>query len=141
MAGCYASDASFDDEAFSLRGQDQVAGMWHMLRDATKARGMDTWKLTCSGIEADARAGKSHWEADYCFSATGRMVHNVIDGVFAFNEQGLIVRHLDSFYFWSWSRQALGAPGALLGWTPFLRRKVRAQAAANLAAYMAQRKR
>jgi hypothetical protein len=41
---------------------------------------------------------------------------------------------------WAWSRQALGAPGLLLGWTPFLRRKIRAQAAANLEKYIARRK-
>ncbi|MDB5894551.1 MAG: snoaL-like protein, partial [Rhodoferax sp.] len=36
-----------------------------------------------------------------------------------------------------WSRQALGAPGMLLGWTPMLRNKVRAQAAANLRKFLA----
>jgi hypothetical protein len=105
----------------------------------TKAKGADVWKLTSSGIEADARTGKSHWEADYRFSATGRMVHNIIDGEFEFNEQGLISRHRDRFDFWAWSRQALGTPGLLLGWTPFLRSKVRAQAASNLQKYMATR--
>jgi hypothetical protein len=140
MAACYAPDAQFDDEAFSLRGHQEVTGMWHMLCDLTKAKGADVWKLTWRGIEADARTGKSHWEADYRFSATGRMVHNVIDGVFEFNAQGLITRHRDRFDFSAWSRQALGAPGLLLGWTPFLRAKVRAQAAANLQKYLAQRK-
>jgi hypothetical protein len=140
MAACYAPDAEFDDEAFSLRGHEQVTGMWHMLCDITKAKGADVWKLRWSGVEADARSGKAHWEADYRFSATGRMVHNVIDGVFEFDEQGLIKRHRDSFNFWTWSRQSLGLPGLLLGWTPFLRAKVRAQAGANLQKYLAQRK-
>ena len=136
MAACYAPDAQFDDEVFSLRGRPQVTGMWHMLCDVTQAKGADVWKLAYSGIEADARSGKAHWEAQYRFSATGRMVHNVIDGVFEFNEQGLITRHRDRFDFWAWSRQALGLPGTLLGWTAFLRRKVRAQAAANLQKYL-----
>ena len=140
MATCYAPDAAFDDEAFSLRGHREVTGMWHMLCDATKVKGMDVWKLTYSGLEAGASTGKSHWDAYYRFSATGRMVHNSIDGAFEFNEQGLITRHRDRFDFWSWSRQALGAPGLLLGWTPFLRAKVRAGAAANLQKYLAQRK-
>ena len=91
-------------------------------------------------LDADARGGKAHWEADYRFSATGRMVHNVIDGVFEFSEHGLITRHRDRFDFWAWSRQALGTPGWLLGWTPFLRQKVRAQAAANLQKFLASRK-
>ncbi len=137
MAKCYALDAQFDDEAFSLRGHNQLMGMWRMLCDATRARGMDVWRLEYSGIEADARTGKAHWEAHYRFSATGRMVHNVIDGIFEFNGQGLISRHRDSFNFWSWSRQALGTPGLLLGWSPFLRNKVRAAAAANLKKYLA----
>ena len=139
MAACYAPDAQFDDEVFSLRGQEQVGGMWRILCAATQAKGRDAWKLDCSGIEADAATGKAHWQADYRFSATGRLVHNVIDGRFEFNDRGLISRHRDSFDFWSWSRQALGLPGVLLGWTPILRQKVRAQAAANLQKYLASR--
>ena len=140
MAQCYASDAAFDDEAFSLRGHAQVTGMWHMLCEVTKAKGRDVWKLTYSDIQADANIGQAHWEAHYRFSATGRMVHNVIDGRFTFDPQGLISTHRDRFDFWAWSRQALGTPGLLLGWTPFLRNKVRATAAANLQKYLAGRK-
>lgn len=137
MAGCYADDAVFDDEVFSLRGKREVSGMWRMLCEATQAKGRDAWKLQSSGIQADAQTGRAHWEADYRFSATGRLVHNIIDGRFSFNPQGLIVSHRDRFDFWAWSRQALGAPGLLLGWTPFLRAKVRAQAAGNLARFLA----
>ena len=54
----------------------------------------------------------------------------------AFNEQGLITRQRDRFDFWAWSRQALGMPGLLLGWTPFLRHKVQRQAAANLQKFL-----
>lgn len=141
MAACYAPDARFDDEAFSLRGQEEIGGMWRMLCDATKAKGAEVWKLRASGIEADAAHGKAHWEADYRFSATDRMVHNVIDGEFDFNAQGQITRHLDRFDFWKWSRQALGAPGWLLGWSPYLRAKVRTRAAGNLQKYLAAKRR
>ena len=44
--------------------------------------------------------------------------------------------HKDRFDFWRWSRQALGAPGVLLGWTPVIRNKVRGQAAANLRKFL-----
>ena len=140
MATCYAPDAQFDDEAFSLRGHAQVTGMWRMLCETTQAKAPADWKLVYSGIEADNATGKAHWEADYRFSATGRLVHNAIDGVFAFNDQGLIARHRDSFNFWNWSRQALGTPGLLLGWTPFLRSKVRTTAADNLKKFLASKK-
>ena len=48
-------------------------------------------------------------------------------------------RQRDRFDFWRWARQALGAPGWLLGWSPLLRNKVRATAAKNLARFMASR--
>ena len=137
MATCYAPDAQFDDEAFSLRGHHEVTGMWRMLCSATLAKGRDVWRLESSGVHADAAGGRAHWEAHYRFSATGRLVHNKIDGVFAFDANGLITRHRDRFNFWSWSRQTLGTPGLLLGWSPFLKSKVRAQAAANLQKFLA----
>ena len=135
MAACYAEDARFDDEAFSLAGRREIGGMWSMLCDAVKAKGRDVWKLDVSAITDNS----AHWEAHYRFSATGRMVHNIIEAKFEFNQAGLITRHRDSFDFWRWSRQALGAPGMLLGWSPFLRGKVRAQAAANLKKSLAQK--
>ena len=135
MAACYAQDAAFDDEAFSLRGREQIGGMWAMLCNATKAKGRDVWKLDVSAI-TDRSA---HWDATYRFSATGRMVHNIIDAEFEFDRAGLITRHRDRFDFWRWSRQALGMPGLLLGWSPLLRAKVRAQAAKNLERFIASR--
>jgi hypothetical protein len=46
------------------------------------------------------------------------------------------LRQRDTYDFWSWSRQALGLPGLLLGWSGFLRTKVRAQAAAGLEQFL-----
>ena len=136
MGACYADDVRFDDEVFSLRGKAQTVGMWRMLCEATRARGRDDWKLEYSGIAADAGTGRAHWDAHYRFGATGRLVLNRIDAAFTFNAQGLILTHRDRFDFWAWSRQALGAPGLLLGWTPRLRNKVKQQAAHNLRKFM-----
>jgi hypothetical protein len=47
-------------------------------------------------------------------------------------EDEKIIIHEDSFDFWKWSRMALGTPGLLLGWTPFLKKKVRTQAQTSL---------
>ena len=138
MATCYASDVQFADPVFTLSGQQQVGGMWRMLCTATQAKGRDAWKLEFSGLQADANTGQAHWEAHYRFSATGRLVHNRIDARFRFNTAGLIAEHRDAFDFWAWSRQALGTPGLLLGWTPLLRAKVRKQAAANLQKFLAK---
>jgi SnoaL-like domain len=137
MQRCYAPDARFDDEAFSLQGAAQIGGMWRMLCSATKARPESRahWKLQVSDITERS----AHWDAHYLFSATGRQVLNRIDAEFEFDNTGLITRHRDRFDFWAWSRQALGLPGWLLGWTPLLRNKVRATAAKNLARFMAAR--
>ena len=128
MKACYAPDATFEDEVFTLKG-DQIGQMWHMLAVNAKE-----FSLEFRDVSANDTAGQAHWEAHYLFSATGRKVHNIIDGEFQFRD-GLIIAHRDRFNFWSWSRQALGLPGVLLGWTPILRNKVRGQAARNLAAF------
>ena len=128
MAACYHPEVHFSDEAFDLRGAD-AGNMWRML--CTSGRDL---KLEFSAISADATRGKAHWDARYTFSATGRKVLNRIDASFEFRD-GLIVRHIDRFDFWRWSRQALGMPGLPLGWSGFLQKKVRANAATGLAAY------
>ena len=132
MAECYALDATFEDEIFQLRGRTHVGGMWAMLCAAVKKSGRTDWKLEVRDISERS----AHWEPTYRVSATGRIVHNVIDAEFEFDPAGLITRQRDRFDFWRWARQALGAPGLLLGWTPMLRAKLRAQAAKNLDRFM-----
>ena len=131
MAACYHPDVHFQDPVFDLRGP-HAGAMWHMLC----ARGKDM-RLQVSEIEADGEDGSARWTATYTFSQTGRPVVNDIQATFTF-EDGLIRTHHDRFSFWTWSRQALGTPGLLLGWTPFLRSRVVAQAKKGLDAYVAQ---
>lgn len=128
MATCYHPEAYFRDEAFELTG-NEIGAMWHMLC----SRGKD---MTLE-FSVNEEAGKisAHWEPKYSFSQTGRFVHNIVDAEFEFKD-GLIIKHIDRFNFWRWSRQALGAPGLLLGWTPILRNKVSTMAMANLRKFM-----
>jgi hypothetical protein len=133
MAAHYADDAVFDDEAFHLVGKD-IGKMWCMLTSGVERAGKDVWKLQYR----DVTPTSAHWEAHYLFSATKRVVHNKIDSTFVFNDAGLIVRQTDVFPFWRWSRQALGPVGLMLGWTPWLRSKVRKTAAASLAKWQPQ---
>lgn len=128
MVACYHPQIHFTDEVFDLRGPEAGA-MWKMLCE----RGEDL-EISFSGVEADEQSGRAHWDATYTFGATGRLVHNSIDARFEFLD-GKIVRHVDTFDFWKWSRQALGPPGWLLGWSGFLRGKVSGTAARQLARY------
>ena len=131
MAACYHPDVHFRDEVFDLRGP-RAGAMWRMLC----ANGKDL-TLDASDIRADDATGSARWVATYTFSQTGRRVRNEIEAAFTF-EDGLIRTHIDRFPFWRWSRQALGLPGLLLGWTPVLRRTVRARAARQLDRYIEQ---
>ena len=130
MVACYHPEVHFQDPAFDLRGA-RARAMWRMLCE----RGKDL-QLVVTGIRADDHAGAAHWDADYTFGPARRPVHNRVDAAFAF-EDGLIRTHRDAFDVWAWSRQALGVPGLLLGWTPWLRSKVAAEASKTLDAYIA----
>jgi len=132
MAECYALDAQFEDEVFQLRGRTHIGGMWAMLCSNVKKKGRTDWKL----VYGQLTERSAHWEPTYRFSQTGRMVTNVIDAEFEFDSQGLIKRHRDRFDFWRWARQALGLPGLLLGWTGWMRGKVRRAATRSLAKHL-----
>ena len=132
MAACYHPEATFKDEVFDLKNGREVAAMWHMLCESGK-----DLRIDFKEVEAGEQSGRAHWEAHYTFSRTGRRVHNVIEARFEFQE-GKIIRHTDRFPFWRWAQQAFGLTGWLLGWTPFLRNKVRDTAMGGLFGFMDQ---
>jgi hypothetical protein len=128
MAACYHASATFRDPVFTLEGE-RIGKMWKMLC----SRGEDL-RVEFSNVSADADRGSADWQAWYTFKSSGRPVHNIIRANFRFVD-GLIIEHIDDFDFWRWSRQALGAAGLLLGWSPFIRAKVRSEAARALDRY------
>jgi ketosteroid isomerase-like protein len=133
MAACYQPDATFRDPVFEVSGKE-IADMWSMLCE----RGRDL-TLEWRDVRADATAGFAHWEPRYTFSVTGRPVHNRIDSHFTFRD-GKIATHADSFSLWRWTRMALGPKGAALGWAPFVKNAIRAQARSGLARWQSQQK-
>lgn len=132
MGACYHSDARFSDPVFTDLDAAGVRSMWRMLL----ASGTDL-RVTFQVLEENANSGRVRWEAWYTFSRTKRPVHNVITAEFTLKD-GLILVHQDRFDLWRWSRQALGLPGLLLGWSPIIANKVRATAAQALAKHRQQ---
>jgi ketosteroid isomerase-like protein len=126
MARCYHPEVFFSDAVFPALHGPQAADMWRMLL----ARA-DDLQVALDAAQGDAGGAHAHWTARYTFSRTGRKVVNRVDALFAFRD-GLIVRHHDSFSFWRWAAQALGPAGAVLGWLPMLRWKVRRDASKAL---------
>lgn len=130
MQDCYADNATFSDEAFQNLNSAQVKAMWEMLCLRSK-----DLQIRFQNVSADEKSGSCEWIANYTFSQTGKKVENHIKANFEF-ENGKIVKHLDYFDFYKWSSQALGLPGKLLGWTSFLKNKVRQTARKSLDDFM-----
>ena len=131
MAACYASDAHFSDPVFTdLRGAEPGA-MWKMLTSRA-----DDLRVDLAEHEASGDSGSARWIATYTFTRTGRAVVNDVSAQFLFRD-GCIAEHTDDFSFWAWSRQALGASGMALGWSPIVRNAVRKQARADLDRFIA----
>lgn len=132
MQSCYHTDIHFSDPVFqNLKGK-QAKAMWHMLIIAST-----DLTIKFGDNEVDGQKGVCQWEAFYSFTRTGREVHNQIKASFEFKD-GLIIRHEDSFDLWKWSRMALGTSGLLLGWTSFMKGKIRRMANQNLSNFIAK---
>jgi ketosteroid isomerase-like protein len=128
MTACYAPGAHFRDPAFGDLEGEEVGAMWRMLT----GRATDL-KIELHEHDAGEETGSAHWIARYTFS-TGRPVVNDIQASFRFAD-GLIADHVDEFDFRSWAKQALGPSGHLVALLPPLRRKARAKALDQLAAF------
>ena len=132
MQDAYHEDASFSDPVFHNLSAAEARAMWKMLLTSAK-----DLTIAFDNIRADDREGACHWEARYTFSGTGRKVHNIIKARFEFSE-GKILRHDDDFSFWKWSRMALGGPGWLMGWSPYLLNAVRRKVKGRLKRFIEQ---
>ncbi|MEP6608524.1 MAG: nuclear transport factor 2 family protein [Burkholderiaceae bacterium] len=122
----YAEHATFSDPVFPLLNAKGTRLMWQML--LSRAEDLD---VDVDVLEDTAQRTRVNWVARYTFSGTGRPVTNRVQTEMQL-VAGKIVRQQDTFSLWQWSAQALGAKGALLGWTPIVRNKIRSQASASL---------
>ncbi len=129
MNACYAGDAVFSDPVCGeLRGTE-IGDMWRML--TSRAQG---FSVAFDNVQANDETGSANWVARYVFSRNGREIVNRVQAHFRFRD-GLIAGHRDRFDMWTWSRQALGIKGTLLGWTPLVRNAIHHQATRELERY------
>jgi ketosteroid isomerase-like protein len=130
MQDYYAESASFNDPVFTGLNALEVRSMWAMLLKSGK-----DLRIEFDNIQNTENGGTAEWTAYYTFSATGNRVINKVSASFIIQD-GKITRHQDYFNFYSWARQSLGIPGLLLGWSTYLKNKVRNKARTNLKQYM-----
>ncbi len=133
MANLYRPDSVFEDPVFGVLNGIDAGDMWRMLcSGATDLTLNHTIKSSSGDVVV------TNWIAEYTFGATKRPVRNEVTATMRFQD-GKIVDHRDQFDFWKWSSQALGTPGHLLGWSPFLRARVRKTTAASLASFQSKK--
>lgn len=131
MIACYSDDIVFFDPVFGLLQSNEVKAMWEMLCSSAK-----DFSLTYGNLQhLDDEYSTCDWVATYTFSKTGRKVVNRIKAHMRFAD-GKIAEHSDAFSLHTWSSQALGFSGWLLGWNSFFQRKIKNQARRNLLEFM-----
>ena len=130
MQNCYNEDPVFSDPVFGVLEGDAVKAMWEML--CTNAK---DFTLQFSSIECDGEYGTCKWTALYTFSKTGKKVINNVKAHMRIQNEK-ITEHTDEFDIYKWSRQALGLPGILLGWSGYLKNKIRYDARIKLEKFM-----
>jgi len=134
MNNCYAKDAVFSDPVFGLLQYAETTAMWEML-----CRNAKNFSLQFANIQLlDEEYATCDWTASYSFSKTNRPVVNHVRAYMRIGD-GQITEHTDKFDLWKWSRQALGLPGLLLGWSGFIQNKVHHTAKGSLEKFMANR--
>jgi len=119
MNSCYHKEIVFKDPAFGKLSGDKAGKMWEMLLSSSKS----TPKISFSNVKATNETGSANWIAEYNYGPKKRKVVNHISAQFRF-EDGKIIEHTDEFNLWTWSKQALGPIGFVLGWSGFIKNKV-----------------
>lgn len=133
MAACYAAEARFSDPAFGELRDGDPGRMWQMLCKQAQDLHIALDRIELLPSRPQTAVVQAQWTATYTFSLTRRRVVNVVTSRIEVDRaRGLIVSQDDSFAFWTWSRQALGLVGALLGWSSLLQNQVRKQALKGL---------
>jgi ketosteroid isomerase-like protein len=133
MQACYADDVVFTDPAFGMLHGDNAKQMWGMLLE----RGKDL-KIDFSDIKDNGKTITASWQAQYAYGPKKRKVDNQIKARF-WVLNGKIIRHVDRFDLWKWSRQALGPMGFVLGWSGYFKQKLQSKTRAMLKKYMTQK--
>ncbi len=131
MQSCYSDNAVFSDPVFGLLDIQETRAMWEMLCKNAK-----DFSLAYGNIRLiDEEYATCEWTAVYRFSQTGRRVVNKVKAHMRFSD-GLIIEHSDAFAIYRWTRQALGLPGLIFGWSAWMNRKIQKRARKALEKFM-----
>jgi SnoaL-like domain len=139
MARCYHDKASFSDPVYPDLREERIVYMWHQLlggietskskRGSKKSSSLNNLKLEYRVLFGDERKAQVQWTATYLYEK--RSVSNQVLSTLAIWDDK-IVRQVDEYNFWRWSRQALGLTGLAFGAMPWYQRSVQRSAQSRL---------
>jgi hypothetical protein len=139
MARCYHDKASFSDPVYPDLREERIVYMWHQLLAAAttaESKGSSNNALCLNNLQleykvlfGDERKAQVQWFATYQYGK--RPVRNEVLSTLAIWDDK-IVRQVDEFNFWRWSRQARGLPGLAFGAMPWYQRSVQRSAQSRL---------
>lgn len=130
MTACYHKNVVFYDPVFGNMRGDRVWAMWFMLIENSE----NDLSISFSDVQANDYNASAKWTATYYYGPEKRKVVNQGVGTF-YIQNGKILQHTDHFDLWSWSRQALGLKGYLLGWTKSMKLKIQQESSKRLSRY------
>jgi ketosteroid isomerase-like protein len=134
MMDCYHDNITFQDPAFGILKGDRAKFMWEMLLSKKDSDLKIDYKI----LKTDDNYGKVNWTARYNYGPKKRKVVNKVTANFEFKD-GKIIKHTDDFNLWTWSKQALGTSGYLLGWSPYMRDQIQKKTGKLLSSYIEKR--
>ena len=129
----YHSNASYKDELFELKGVE-IHALWYSAVQPDLNLSVELKSIK----EVDGRV-ITEWVMNYTLDIINRRISLNEKGTFIFKGDK-IIEHIDEYDFWSWCTQAFGIIGKSLGWSNWLRKRVRNQARKSVLAnlYAAQ---
>lgn len=132
MMLCYHPMSTFTDPVFGELTHQETVVMWGMLCENAVS-----FSLTFEVVRVDDDETMVNWVAHYLFTQTGRTVTNKVTSFFEL-DAGLIINQKDYFSLWKWSRTAFGVTGFLLGWSPIMKKTIRAKSLGKLKRYQSK---
>lgn len=135
MIACYADEVIFTDPAFGQLKGDRAKAMWTFLLSRSESQVQIEYENV--SIDQEKQSGSAQWTARYAYGSKKRPVVNHVQASFEFQDQK-IIKHTDDFNLWTWSKQALGLPGLLLGWSPYMKNKIQSSTHYQLNKFMAK---
>ncbi|WP_034924172.1 nuclear transport factor 2 family protein [Gillisia sp. CAL575] len=134
MIACYHKDIIFQDPAFGILRGKRAKDMWEMLLSNKDSNASINYEI----LEVDDKRAKIFWKAEYKYGPKRRAVVNEVTANFIFKD-GKILKHIDDFNLWAWSKQALGASGYLLGWSSYMKHQIQKKTEGLLSTYIDKR--